>query len=315
MVIDQRNAGASVTVNTALAFYATDRFRLSGVSSSGVFTGQQISDAPVGFNNSLRVTVTTTDSSLTGADLYYAVHNIEGFNIADLGWGTANAKSVTISFWVKSSVTGTFGGALSNNSVTRSYPFTYTINSANTWEQKSITISGDTTGTWETTNSNGIRMYYGLGIASGFAGTAGAWSASQLLSATGSVNLMATNGATWQVTGVQLEVGTQATSFEYRQYGTELALCQRYFERSDSVNTSLFWSGYVQNAQIVYMPVKFAVTKRANVTVTFSNISNAGFPNTITLGDGTTVGFRADCVPNNTQTGYFRADWTASAEL
>jgi hypothetical protein len=231
MRIDQRNAGAAVTVNTAGAFYPVDRFRFSGVSSSGVFTAQQIADAPAGFTNSVRVTVTTIDSSLSGSDLYYAAQFIEGFNTADLAWGSASAATVTLSFWAKSSVTGTFGGALSNNGVNRSYPFTYTINAANTWEQKTVTIAGDTAGTWATDNNTGIRVYWGLGVASGFAGTAGAWAASQLLSATGATNLMATNAATWQITGVQLETGTVAEQFERLDYGRQLIQCQRYYYR------------------------------------------------------------------------------------
>jgi hypothetical protein len=239
MRIDQRNAGAAVTVNTAGAFYPVDRFRFSGVSSSGVFTAQQITDAPAGFTNSVRVTVTTIDSSLSGSDLYYAAQFIEGFNTADLAWGSASAATVTLSFWAKSSVTGTFGGALSNNGVNRSYPFTYTINAANTWEQKTVTIAGDTAGTWATDNNTGIRVYWGLGVASGFAGTAGAWAASQLLSATGATNLMATNAATWQITGVQLEAGTVAEQFERLDYGRQLLQCQRYYYTTYAQGTAV----------------------------------------------------------------------------
>jgi hypothetical protein len=258
-VIDQRNAGASVTVNTGAAFFAADRFRFSGVSSSGVFTIQQVSDAPAGFVKSTKATVTTADATLTGSDLYYALQNIEGFNIADLAWGSASASAVTLSFWIKSSVTGTFGGALSNSAVDRSYPFTYTINVANTFEYKTITIAGDTSGTWLTDNSTGIRVYFGLGIASGFAGTAGAWATAQYLSATGSVNLMATNSATWQITGVQLEAGTTASPFEYRQYGTELALCQRYFQIAGAGAT-----GKISGTTLIGVGVQYKVPMRIN---------------------------------------------------
>ena len=276
MVIDQRNAGASVTVNTGGAFYPVDRFRFSGVSSSGVFTAQQITDAPTGFTNSVRVTVTTIDSSLSGSDLYYAAQFIEGFNTADLAWGSASAATVTLSFWAKSSVTGTFGGALSNNGVNRSYPFTYTINAANTWEQKTVTIAGDTTGTWATDNNTGIRIYWGLGVASGFAGTAGSWAASQLLSATGATNLMATNAATWQITGVQLEAGSVASPFERRDYGRELIMCQRYYWRESNAGGGFIWSsGYLATGSIYRGYKAFPTAMRAAPTFGFSTASNA----------------------------------------
>jgi hypothetical protein len=263
MRIDQRNAGASVTVNTAGAFYATDRFRLSGNASSGVFTGQQVTDAPAGFNNSLRVTVTTADASLAAGDFYYAVQPIEGFNIADLGFGSASAQAVTISFWTKSSLTGTFGGGLVNQAVNRSYPFAYTINAANTWEYKTITIPGDTTGTWLTTNDIGMRVYFGLGVGTDFTGTANQWNAAFDASASGAVNVMGTLNATWQVTGVQLEAGSVATPFERRPYGTELMLCQRYYEVISCGNetlTGVYTTGNGSRFNISAIP--FAVEKR-----------------------------------------------------
>jgi hypothetical protein len=230
MVIDQRNAGASVTVNNGNQNFSVDRWWGQGTASAGVFTMQQSSVAPAGFANSLLMTVTTQDASLAATDLYDISQIIEGFNVADFGWGTSNAQTVTLSFWVRSSVTGTFGGAFGNSAVNRSYPFTYAISSANTWEQKSITVAGDTSGTWLTNNGIGIRLYLGLGLGSTYSGTAGAWSGSFFISATGATNLMATNGATFYITGVQLEKGSTATSFDYRPYGTEFALCQRYYE-------------------------------------------------------------------------------------
>ena len=147
-------------------------------------------------------------------------------------------NGLTLSFWVKSSLTGTFGGVFGNSAFNRSYPFTYTISSANTWEQKTVTIAGDTTGTWETTNSAGIQLYFGLGSGSTYSGTAGAWTGSGLISATGAVNVMGTLNATWQITGVQLERGSNATSFEFRSYGQELALCQRYYQKSYATETA-----------------------------------------------------------------------------
>lgn len=229
MVIDQRNAGAAVTVN-GFSVYPVDRFIGSFRPSTGTATAQQISDAPAGFVNSLRLTQASVTSAAT-SDIYDVIQRIEGFNTADLNWGTANAKTVTVSFWVKSSVTGTYGLTLQNiNASRRAYVTTYTINSANTWEQKSITIAGDTTGTWETTNSTGIALLWDLGSGSDYqTSTLNAWQTANVFQATTGTRWIATSGATWQITGVQLEVGTQATSFEYRQYTTELQLAQRYY--------------------------------------------------------------------------------------
>jgi hypothetical protein len=203
-------------------------------------------------------------------------------------WGTANAKTVTLSFWVYSSLTGTFGGALSNEAGNRSYPFSYTISSANTWTQASVTIAGDTTGTWTgATNGTGVNVRFGLGSGSTFSATAGAWGAGNIVQATGNVSVVGTNGATFYITGVQLEVGTQATSFEYRQCGTELALCQRYFEKSYNQDVAVPTATYVANnfqqtwASTSSRPlwdINFAVWKRANPTMTFysPNATTAG---------------------------------------
>jgi len=228
MVIDQRNAGASVALTSAAKFI-TDRFAVRTVTGSGN-TAIQSTTAPTGFINSLLVTVGTGASPAAGEN-NYILQSIEGFNIADLGWGTASASSVTLSFLVRSSVTGTFSGALRNSAGNRSYPFTYTISAANTWETETITIAGDTTGTWLTNNGEGIGVFFDLGTGSTFQGTAGAWAAADYRAATGSTKLIATSGATFYITGVQLEKGSTATSFDYRPYGTELALCQRYYQQ------------------------------------------------------------------------------------
>jgi hypothetical protein len=225
MVIDQRNAGASVTANG----YFVDRFSASN-TTDGAFSAQQDSDAPAGFVNSIKFTTTTADASLTGTQILTLFQPIEGYNIADFGWGTASAKTVTLSFWVRSSLTGTFGGGLRNSVAARSYPFSYTISSANTWEYKTVTIAGDTSGTWLKTNGVGLFVNFGLGAGPDRSGTAGAWVGANNISTTGAVSVIGTLSATWYLTGVQLEVGTQATSFEYRQYQQELALCQRYFQ-------------------------------------------------------------------------------------
>ena len=231
MVIDQRNAGASVTNTSADLVFPVDRTNIYGTVSSK-FTAQQNAGSvtpPVGFTNYLGCT--SSSAYTVGAfESFWVQQRIEGFNTADLQWGTANAKTVTLSFWVRSSLTGTFGGSFQNSASDRSYPYSYTISSANTWEYKTITVAGDTTGTWiGATNGMGIKIFWGLGSGASVSNTAGAWAAGNFTSATGATSVVGTNGATFYITGVQLEVGSTATSFDYRPYGTELALCQRYF--------------------------------------------------------------------------------------
>ena len=266
MVIDQRNAGAALTVNDSNNFFAVDRFAGNGQSADGVFTLQRSTTAPSGFLNSIIATVTTADSSIGASQRYVIRHNIEGLNVTDLNWGTANAATVTLSFWVRSSLTGTFGGSLSNSAFNRSYPFSYTISSANTWEQKSITITGDTTGTWLTDNGVGIRLDIGLGAGSSVVGTAGAWAASGYHSATGATNLIATNGATFYITGVQLEKGSTATSFDYRPYGTELALCQRYLPAFNLVGGDVVALVTYATSTSGYVAIPFSVPTRTQAT-------------------------------------------------
>ena len=228
MVIDQRNAGAAVTGDGA---YPVDRFQLRN-SSDGTVSGQQVSDAPSGFINSFKWTTTAADASLSAAQYTAVYTNIEGLNITDFAWGTASAATITLSFWVKSSITGTFSGALANSAYDRSYPFNYTISVASTWEYKTITIAGDTSGTWLTTNGLGIRLYMSLGAGSNFTGTASSWNATgRTASTTGTASVIGTLNATWQFTGVQLERGSNATSFEFIDYGRQLAQCQRYYVR------------------------------------------------------------------------------------
>ena len=229
MMIDQRNAGASVTVNSGTSGFSLDRFGYNNQSGANI-TIQRSSVVPVGFQNSLLVTVTSSNSP-TSSQFGRLYQGIEGFNMSDLAWGTANAQSISISFWVRSSVTGTHSMVLNNGAGSYAYPFTYTISSANTYEYKTVTIPGPTAGTWGTDNSCFCYLSIGFGSGSSTVASAGSWaSASGFVNgATGSVNLCATNGATFYITGVQLEKGTSATAFDYRPYGTELALCQRYY--------------------------------------------------------------------------------------
>jgi hypothetical protein len=237
MVIDQRNAGASVTSNGAT--YTLDRWQAySDVGSK--YTVQRSTDAPSNFTNSLLATSSSAYTVGTN-EVYGLFQFIEGFNTADLKFGSATASAVTLSFWVKSSLTGTFGGSLVNSGYTRAYPFTYTISAANTWEQKTLTIAGDTTGTWLTNNGTGIGVIFGLGCGSGRSATAGSWTGTNLVfSATGATSVVGTNGATFYITGVQLEAGSVASPFERIDYGRQLIQCQRYYYKKGPTGSDGF---------------------------------------------------------------------------
>ena len=229
MRIDQRNVGASLTP-TASSTYTLDRWS-TYASVSSKFSIQQNAGSvtpPSGYKNYLGATSTSSYSVASG-NFLGILQRIEGYNVSDLAFGSAGAKTITLSFWVRSSLTGTFGGNLSNSDATRSCPFSYSISSANIWEQKTITIAGDTSGTWLTGNDFGLEILFSLGMGSTYiGGTANTWASAWYGSPSGCVNLVGTNGATLYITGVQLEAGSNATDFERRPYGTELALCQRY---------------------------------------------------------------------------------------
>ena len=285
MVIDQRNAGASVTV-TSDGQYTLDRWK-SPSSPASKFTVQQNAGAvtpPAGFTNYLGVTSSSAYSVAAG-DYEALQQRIEGFNFSDLGWGTANAQPITISFWVRSSLTGTFGGALYNASANRSYPFTYTVSAANTWEQKTFTVQGDTSGTWLMGTNAGLSLTFGLGVGSTYSGTAGTWAGTLYFSATGAVSVVATSGATFQITGVQLEAGSVATPFERRPYGTELQLCSRYFNSSFAAGIApangvaggaLEGTCSAYNTTGVYCsPVFYPCDMRVAPTITFYNSSTS----------------------------------------
>jgi hypothetical protein len=270
MVIDQRNAGAAINpaVNNG---YSVDRW-LTNSNVASKYSVQQNAGAvtpPSGFKNYLGVT-SSSSYSITSSDVFSFQQVIEGFNVADLGWGAAGAQAVTLSFWVRSSLTGTFGGALqnTNSGANRSYPFTFAISAANTWEQKTITVAGDTSGTWGSTNGEGLTLKFGLGVGSTLSGTAGAWAASNFWSATGATSVVGTSGATFYLTGVQLEKGSTATPFEFRSIGQELGLAQRYYEtvgwQQRGSGTSGSGAGFFTN---------FSVPKRAVPTIALSSVS------------------------------------------
>ena len=337
MTIDQRNAGAAVTpTNTQ---YLVDRW-WTWLSQASKITAQQNAGGvtpPAGFRTYQGITSSSAYSVLT-SDYFALVQHVEAINFTDLAWGTADAKPVTLSFWVRSSLTGTFGGAFANAAQNRSYPFAYTISSANTWEYITITVAGDTSGTWEgATNGIGVRVQFGLGVGSSNSNTAGAWYGANYISATGATSVVGTNGATFYLTGVQLEAGDTATPFEHRSYGDELALCQRYFEKSYDLGTvagaanengmAITWAASVSN--YYSFSAKFSVSKRATPTVTIYNPSSgttSEMRNTDTGGAVTVAG-----ISNGGQTAPFgflysssavsadgnrySTQWTASAEL
>jgi len=278
MRIDQRDSTA--TINGTGVTYNVDRWLGRGETSEGVFTLAQDTTSPANFSNSLKATVTTDDdaSPMWGTSSYRIQQQIEGYNIADLNWGTSDAQSVTLSFWVRSSVTGTLGGSVANGDFNRFNPFSYTISAANTWEYKTVTIAGDTSGTWVTNNALGLRLNFSLGAGADRLGTAGTWTSSVLEGVTGQVNPIQTNGSTFYITGVQLEAGTTATPFENLQYGQQLALCQRYFEPiiNDSLNYNggqIIGSSYntTRNFALIYMKQ----IKRATPTIAASGVGGS----------------------------------------
>jgi len=266
MVISQRNGTSSISCDGNL--YGLDRWRyvVSQVSKMTVQQNAGSVTPPVGFSNYMGFTSSSAYSVGT-TEYFWVEQPIEGFNIADLNWGTANAATVTLSFRVYSSLTGTFGGALQNSASNRSYPFSYSVPTANTWTTISITIAGDTTGTWLTTNGVGIYVSFGLGIGlTSLNGTAGAWVGSQKNSVTGAVSVVGTSGATFYITGVQLEKGSTATSFDYRPYGTELDLCMRYYYKTVPITSGRFGVGFTSGTTVADILVNFPTTMRSEPT-------------------------------------------------
>jgi hypothetical protein len=325
MVIDQRNAGASLTPTTN-GQYTVDRWQ-AGLSNASKYSVQQSSTAPDGFKTSLLVT-SLAATSVAAGDYYSLLQPIEGFNTYDLMFGSATAKTITISFWVRSSLTGLFGGWIENANVDRSYPFSYTINSANTWQQIVVTIPGDITGTWVgATNGVGIYVGFSLGMGSTRQNTANAWASGNYRSVTGETPVVGTNGATFYITGVQLEVGTQATSFDYRPYTNELALCQRYLPagpyngatyvgQATSTTTNLFTipfqvttrvapTGVVVNSPTSWGTTNSAAAGIAASTVTFNGASLAAGSLIVTIPSASLVAGNASLAYAGSSIAYF----------
>ena len=247
MTISQRN-GTTATSVSGNDIYTIDRYK-GWANGGGVFSVTQSTTAPTGFANSALITVTTADSSIAAGDNYRFAQVIEGYNIADFGFGASGASTVTLSFWVRSSVTGTFGGSFYSSPATRSYVFNYTISSANTWTYITTTATGDTSGSWNNTNGQGLTIYFDMGSGSNYENATGSWVGSEKFRTSGNATLISTNAATWYVTGIQVEKGSTATSFDYRPFTTELQLCQRYFATTYNTGVAV---GAVSNLGALY---------------------------------------------------------------
>ena len=271
MQIAQRTTSdASISDNE----FVCDRFSLR-TSNAGWYGAEQSTDAPTGFSHSIKFESTGANSPAAGAYIFFT-QKIEGFNSAHLEFGTSNAKTITISFHIKSSLTGTFGGSLRNSAQNRSYPFSFTISSANTWEYKTVTIAGDTTGTWiGSTNGIGLDVIFNLGSGTNNQGTAGAWAAAGYLKPTGAVNLVETSGATLFFTGLQLEVGTEATPFEHRLIGDELRRCQRYFYKLPIASFGPYLCQYVSTNRFshIWHPVPMRAVPTSTTTMSSGTVT------------------------------------------
>ena len=263
MAIDQRNVGASATSNGSV--YTVDRFEFQMSSVTNVQTYQQVTDAPAGFNKSLKITNNSTTQATAAGVLCTPRQKIEGLNTAYLNWGTSDAQTVTVSFWVKASVTGTYPVALTNNNFSRSFVTNYTVSVANTWEYKTVTIAGDTSGTWTVDTTTGINVLFSLDTGSTYQTTAGSWQAGNYRGTSSDVHFLANASATWQITGVQLEANTTATPFENLQYTTQLQLCQRYLPAFSGIS-NWFGFGIIINTSRLFSTATYKVPTRVAPT-------------------------------------------------
>ena len=273
MRIDQRNNGASGTAN---GVYTVDRwFYGASQAAKGIWVRNPNSLA--GFPYCLQF-VSSSAYALLAADFFQFNQRIEADMISDFAWGTAGAQPVTLSFWVASNQTGTFSGSISSVAATRSYPFTFSIPAPATWTKIVITIPGDTSGAWAMSgNAEGARINFDLGCGSTNRGPANVWSSAAYVGVTGSVSIVSTNAATFNLTGVKLEIGSIATPFNHKSPQESMADCQRYYQRfsTNGVNTQCLGSGYCANTSLAGIYVAFKKSMRASPTVSAS--AAAGF--------------------------------------
>lgn len=341
MRIDQRNAGGSIVITrTGHPWtYCVDRWSIVNYQPSRISVQKNMDTLtpPSGFTSYIGLK-TISPYSIGSNDIYAIHQRIEGNNCSDLNWGSVNAKTITLSFWVRCTKPGLFAGFLDNYFDNRWYTFTYNIVSANTWEYKTITIPGDVTGNWRTDELDGILVGFYVGVGNNLLGPTNTWRNSQTFPS-GGVNILDTLNATFYVTGVQFEVGLTATPFESRPFGTELALCQRYFEKSYNINKTGF-SFSINGGESYGMShplslyrggVKFAVNKRTvPVVSTYDSGGNGGaganakhsYYSSTWFNNGTFNVFG----PNASETGFYAGHgftnaietqygWTAEAEL
>jgi hypothetical protein len=272
--ITQRYGTDAHTPSNTSRNYVMDRWAYWSNQTSKASI-QQVEDGPAGFKFSAKITSLAATSAGSG-DWFALLTTIEAQDLYDLEQGTANAKDFTLSFYVKSSVTGTWAAAVRTRagSPDRSYPFNYTINSANTWERKTITIPGSTDGTWLTGTAEGICLWFDLGSGSAFHQTANQWYGGNSTGPSASP-FIAVNAATFYLTGVQLEAGTQATAFEHRSFGEELALCQRYFLRlSPATSYAAYGVGGAYSDTQAVAQIHFPVPMRASPTFSYNGALN-----------------------------------------
>ena len=293
MQVAQRGTSfSSITANV----YPVDRFFVRDVNSAaGEATVSQSTTTPDDFKNSLKIDVTTADTSLVAADQYKIEYRAEGQDVAHLNWGTSAAKAVTLSFWIRSNKTGNTQVAVLNSDNNRSYVATFSISAADTWERKELTIDGDTSGTWLTTNGIGLRLRWGSFGSTYQTSSVNQWVGSQVMSRDDSpINFFDSTDNELYLTGVQLEVGEQATPFEHRSFGDELARCQRYYEHTypygtapgtanGGIGADHRYVGRETASNYGYYTAHYRVEKRAAATVTV--YSYVGTANQIANGD------------------------------
>lgn len=293
MTISQRGFSSATAIGSSNA-YNLDRYIGREVTDGGLNV-EQSTTAPTGFKNSLKVTVSSADSSLSADQRAYILTKIEGNRVPQLAFGTSGAKNITLAFYIRSSVTGTFSGSVTNEAENRSFPFTYTVDSADTWERKTVNIDGDTSGTWDTDNTTGLEIYFSLGMGSTYSGTAGSWAGAQYFAASSTTNLIATNSATWHLTGLQIEEGTFDTNtipdFPFESFKSNLQRCMRYYFNHYTPNDNGLYGLFTAHTSSAgRMPYRFVVPMRDAPTVSSSSASGFTWLGNNTSGNPSAIG-------------------------